>query len=346
MKRRIAAIAVLAAALAGPALAAGPASAGSGTSSVGCSTGDSCTAMLQKMVTFGGRNYVPGGGGNTVVDITPPPCLWVPLGGAHQGSQAILTAEGTDPAKAPDIFEVPAAVTLANTLVKSQPETPGEWYELPANPADNAAQIAACAALPLYAWVPPGQAPPGINIPPQTLAQLAVGVMSLPPANGMILNPARTTYTNLPTFLRVRLGGNHYVTPGGMPYAMVTATLGNAAATVWAIPSKLVVSASGGAQYTPDTTHCGYLGSTEIGTPAAQNVGPGTPIDCGLTFQSPARWQVTATMTWQACWAPVNGGAPPAPATCRPVPGAQLRGTAWNNFVQANEIQSVNNGAG
>ena len=214
MKRRIAAIAVLAAALAGPALAAGPASAGSGTSSVGCSTGDSCTAMLQKMVTFGGRNYVPGGGGNTVVDITPPPCLWVPLGGAHQGSQAILTAEGTDPAKAPDIFEVPAAVTLANTLVKSQPETPGEWYELPANPADNAAQIAACAALPLYAWVPPGQAPPGINIPPQTLAQLAVGVMSLPPANGMILNPARTTYTNLPTFLRVRLGGQPLRHPG------------------------------------------------------------------------------------------------------------------------------------
>ena len=166
MKRRIAAIVVLAAGLATPALAAAPASAGSGTSSVGCSTGDSCTAMLQKMVTFGGRNYVPGGGGNTVVDITPPPCLWVPLGGAHQGSQAILTAEGTDPAKAPNIFEVPAAVTLANTLVKSQPETPGEWYELPANPADNAAQLAACAALPLYAWVPPGQAPPGINIPP------------------------------------------------------------------------------------------------------------------------------------------------------------------------------------
>ncbi len=51
-------------------------------------------------------------------------------------------------------------------------------------------------------------------------------------------------------------------------------------------------------------------------------------------------------MTWQACWAPVTGGAPPTPVTCRPVPGAQLRGTAWNNFVQANEIQSVNNGAG
>ena len=343
MRRRTAAIVILAAGLAGPALAVSPASAGNGTSSVGCSTGDSCTAMLQKMVTFGGNNYDPGGGGNTVVDITPPPCLWEPLGGAHQGSQTILSQYGTNP---PDLFEIPQSVKLARTLVDSQPETPGEWYELPANPADNAAQLQACAALPLFAWVPPGNAPPGINIPPQTLAQLAVGVMRLPAADQLILNPAGTTYTNLPTFLRVTLAPNHYTTPDGMPYAMVTATLGNAAATVWAIPSKLMVSASGGSQYTPDTTTCGYLGSTEIGTPAAQNVGPGTPIDCGLTFQSPAKWQVTATMTWRACWAPVNGGLPPAPADCQPVPGAQLNGTAWQSPITVNEIQSVNNGAG
>ena len=150
----------------------------------------------------------------------------------------------------------------------------------------------------------------------------------------------------MPTFLRVTLAANHYTAPDGMPYAMVTATLGNAAATVWAIPSKLMVSASGGSQYTPDTTTCGYLGSTEIDTAAAQNVGPGTPIDCGLTFQSPAKWQVTATMTWRACWAPVNGGLPPAPADCQPVPGAQLNGTTWQSPITVNEIQSVNNGAG
>ena len=103
MRRRTAAIVILAAALAGPALAVSPASAGNGTSSVGCSTGDSCTAMLQKMVTFGGNNYDPGGGGNTVVDITPPPCLWEPIGGAHQGSQTILSQYGTG---TPDMFEI------------------------------------------------------------------------------------------------------------------------------------------------------------------------------------------------------------------------------------------------
>ena len=142
--------------------------------------------------------------------------------------------------------------------------------------------------------------------------------MRLPAADQLILNPAGTTYTNLPTFLRVTLAANHYTAPDGMPYAMVTATLGNAAATVWAIPSKLVVSASGGSQYTPDATTCGTFGWTEIDTAAAQNVGPGTPIDCGLTFQSPAKWQVTATMTWPACWAPSTAARrPPRPTANR-----------------------------
>jgi hypothetical protein len=346
VKRRIAAIAVLAAGLAAPALTAAPASAGSGTSSVGCTTGDSCTAMLEKMVQFSGANYSPGAD-NLVVDITPPPCLWEPIGDANTGSQAILTAEGTDPAKAPDVFDVPAAVKLANTLVSTNPPTPGEWYELPVNPADTPAQQQECLTEALYFWAAPGQALPGINIPPQTLAQLAVAKMALPTVGAMILNPASgQTYTNLPTYLQVALGGGYETAADGMPYATVTATLGNAAATVWAIPSKLQVSASGGTQYKADTTDCGYLGSTQIDTTQAANAGPGTPIDCGATFLSPATWQLTATMTWQACWAPVAGGDPPTPAACQPVPGAQLNGLNWNRPVTVNEIQSVNNGAG
>jgi hypothetical protein len=343
VKRRIAAIVVLAAGLAGPALAAAPASAGSGTSSVGCSTGDSCTAMLEKMVQFSGANYSPGAS-NIVVDITPPACLWEPIGDAHTGSQAILSIYGTS---APDLYQIPHSVQVAKGLVNTQPPTPGEWYELPVNPAGTAAQRQECLTQPLYAWVPLGQAPPQINIPPRTLAQLALAKMLLPTAGNMVLNPASgQTYTNLPTYLRVTLGGIYQTAANGMPYATVTATLGNAAATVWAEPSRLRVSASGGAQYKPDTTNCGYLGSTQIDTPQAANAGPGTPIDCGATFLSPATWRLTATMTWRACWAPVAGGNPPGPGNCRPVPGAQLNGLNWNKPVIVNEIQSVNNGAG
>jgi hypothetical protein len=78
------------------------------------------------------------------------------------------------------------------------------------------------------------------------------------------------------------------------------------------------------------------------------NTGPGGPIDCGLTFQTPATWHVTASMTWQTCWAQnVPQNQMPDPATCTPVPGAQLNGTTWApQPVVVNEIQSVNNGAG
>jgi hypothetical protein len=64
----------------------------------------------------------------------------------------------------------------------------------------------------------------------------------------------------------------------------------------------------------------------------------------GLTFHSPTTWRVSATMAWQTCWAQ-NGAAnqPPNPATCTPVPGAQLNGTTWApQAVVVNEIQSVN----
>ena len=49
------------------------------------------------------------------------------------------------------------------------------------------------------------------------------------------------------------------------------------------------VSASGGSGYTPDTSDCGYLGSHEINNAQfVAKAGPGTPIDCGATFQAPA----------------------------------------------------------
>jgi hypothetical protein len=53
--------------------------------------------MLEHMIHFGGKNYSPGAE-NTVVDITPPPCLWIPEGDGHAGSQYVIDFyNGTDP---------------------------------------------------------------------------------------------------------------------------------------------------------------------------------------------------------------------------------------------------------
>ncbi|HEX4254201.1 MAG TPA: hypothetical protein VH089_03880 [Streptosporangiaceae bacterium] len=348
MRRRITAITatvISAAALAAPLLTATPASAGNGTSSVGCSTGDSCTAQLMKMVTVTG-DVRSDGGYNTVVDIAPPPCLWEPMGDTVQGSQKITAEYGTDPTKAPTIYQVNDAVALAEKYLTKPPAPDGTWYMLPINPAASAAGQAECAKLPLFAWEPPGLTPPGIKLPARTLAQIALARLQVPAPNGMTVNPdGRTTYINLPVYVKVALDdGNH---PGPMPYATTTATLDDVVATVWVEPSKLQLGATGGKQYKLSTGGCGYLGSTDIDNAQMMaSAGIGTPIDCGMVFQSPDTWQITARMTWRACWAPVAGG--PPPANCQPVPGGgNLNPTVWPaHQVIANEIQSVDNGSG
>ena len=350
MRRRLATLlAVLAAltAVLGPALTAAPASAANGSSSVGCSTGDSCEIMLEKMVSFGGDNY-DRGTNNMVVNIAPPPCLWEPIGDTIAGSKYIVSQEGDDPAQATTEFEVNQSVQQAVDFLKDPANAPtGNWYVLPVNPAAGPAGAAGCLKLPLYAWVAPGQALPGIDIPPVTLAQLAVAKMALPTAGAMQLNPnGQRTFTNLPTYLRVALAGLYQTDAAtGMPYTRVTAQLGANGATVWGVPSKLRVSASGGGQYTPATTACGYLGSAEINSATARNAGPGTTPDCGAVFASPANWRITATMTWRACWVPGVVDGPP-PAGCQPVPGANLNGLNWTRPITVDEIQSVDNGNG
>jgi hypothetical protein len=341
----IAATVMSAAALAAPLLTATPASAGNGTSNVGCSTGDSCTAQLLKMVTVTG-DVRSDGGYNTVVDIAPPPCLWEPMGDTIAGSKQITAEYGTDPTKAPTIYQVNAAVALAEKYLTKPPAPDGTWYMLPVNPAASAAGQAECAKLPLFAWEPPGQTPVGVKLPARTLAQIALARLNVPAADGMTVNPAGpATYINLPVYVRVRLNTPPH--PGAMPYATTTATLDGVAATVWVEPSKLRLGATGGKQYKLSTGGCGYLGSNDIyNAQMMASAGIGTPIDCGMVFQSPDNWQITASMTWRACWAPVAGG--PPPAVCQPVPGGgNLNPTVWPAHpIVANEIQSVDNGGG
>jgi hypothetical protein len=307
--------------------------------------------MLERMIQYSGPNYSPGAN-NTVVDIPPPPCLWEPIGDATTGSKAIIKDFGTDPNNAGTQFGVNQSVQQADNFLKQNPPPAGQWYELPINPAAGPAGAAECLKLPLFAFVPPGQAPPGIQLPPQTMAQILFNQMGIPSAGQMKLNPTSgKTFTNLPTFVRVTLfsknkNSTYQTTPTGQPYVTLTGSLAGTTVTVWILASPLQVSASGGSGYTPDTSDCGYLGSREINNAQfVAKAGPGTPIDCGATFQAPATWQITATMNWRACWAPVAGGGLP-PANCSPVPGAQPNGLTWTRPVTVNEIQSINNGNG
>jgi hypothetical protein len=320
-----------------PVLVATPASAADGSSSVGCSTGSTCEIQLQKMISYSG-DYNPGGS-NMVVNIAPPPCLWNPIGDATTGSQAIIQMWGNDPTKAPTTYQIDQSVTQANQLLAANPKPAGEWYELPINPAAGAAGAAECLKLPLYAWVPPGTAPPGINIPPETLAQLALVKIKVPGKGKMTLSPKGNDAVNLPTFVRVALaGGVHYA--NGMPYVRITATLGNVAATVWLKATPLQLSAPGA---TIDANNCGYRGSNMLVTNpgAVANTGINGAIDCGVTFRQAGTWQLTASITWQTCWvANADNGLPPA--ACTAVPGAQLNPTVWNRQVNVKEIQSAN----
>ena len=99
--------------------------------------------MLEHMINFGGKNYSPGAE-NTVVDITPPPCLWIPEGDAHTGSQYVIDFyDNTDPGPSA-LFDGEHAFQEAKQLVNQNPIPPGTWYELPVNPNDTQAQVQQC----------------------------------------------------------------------------------------------------------------------------------------------------------------------------------------------------------
>ena len=221
-----------------------PASAADGSSSVKCATGTSCEIQLEHMIHFGGKNYSPGAE-NTVVDITPPPCLWIPQGDAHTGSQVVIDFyNNTDPG-AGALFDGQHAFTEAKQLVVQNPMPAGTWYELPVNPNDTQAQVQQCLNEPLFFWDVPGQALPGIQVPPRTLAQLALAKMNIPQAGRMILSPASgNSYSNLPTFARTTLSFRPEFGPGGMPYVTDNAQLGDQAATVWVRATPLRLSTS------------------------------------------------------------------------------------------------------
>jgi hypothetical protein len=348
--------AAVAAILAASALVAPSATAANGPPVVGCDTSSSCGVELSKMVTFSGNDS--GHSGNVVVDIAPPPCLWIPEGDSHVGSQYVIDYEkGTDPG-AGAMFSQHETFLQAQQLLATNPAPAGEWYYLPVNPgADQAGQLE-CYKLPLFFFAPPGTPLPGVYIPPVTLGQLAFSRLETAQLDGMTLNPSASSDANLPTSVRVTLrpgaGGLNIDPADGRPYVAVTAYIqgGAVSATVWAKAGTLDIQPGTPAARTFDDPSCskaqnvdgGYTLGSVFTAGQMATIGVNGSVDCGVTYAAPGSFGLTASVGWTACWAPTPGATAPGPppAQCAPVPGAG--GLADSTFgpvaVNVREIQT------
>jgi hypothetical protein len=197
---------------------------------------------------------------------------------------------------------------------------------LPVNPNASAAGKAECLTLPLYAWVPPGQAPPAPPVPGRTLAEFAYNNMQVPALAAQI-NPTAKGYVNLGTYV--------WQTTAIPQTLSVTATLAGTgqSATVTAAPGKLTISTDGpGAVF----SNCGPQGSHYPQNQPPANAGPGTRPDCGVLWQAPTNGAtITESLTWTVTWTATDG-------TGGTLPPITMQGRAGP--VPVNEIQSVNGG--
>jgi hypothetical protein len=259
-----------------------------------------------------------------------------------------------------------AILAQAEQLDATNPTPPGEWYQIAGNPYATATAQAQCANLPPYEWVA-GAARTlhvdGLNIPPETLAGLAYSQLTTARLGAVTLDPQGASDTNLPTFVDVVLRrparGVLSVTAAGDPYVYATAvTPTGEAATVWAwvtgVPG-LTVSAGTANATTFSQQRCSvahlsadghtYMLGSRYSKAEMAKIGVGQPIDCGVTYTAPGTYHLSASVSWNACWAPgevTPGGPPPG---CKPVPGAGGLAASTTAPVQVTvrDIQSVNN---
>ena len=295
-----------------PAGAAAPAPA----PPAGCN-GPTCYASLKDFITIGGSGYSPGGGSAPVpYNVPPPPCLWEKIGDATTGSEAILQAF-PDVGPGDTEFNLYASWKQAKALLKAP--QPGEWYELPINPAAGAAGAAACMKLPLYDFVTPGNAPPMPPIPPRDLALYAYDYLRVL-APTVTTSPAATGFVNLATFVWARVASGNL---------FVTVSIGHQSVTVVATAGKPVITATAGTPF----NNCGPGGS-RFPAGHAPATGPGAPPDCGVLWTTPvAGATITATVTWTVTWAGDGQG-----GRLNAIP---MRTTS--NPIDVQEIQSINN---
>lgn len=112
--RALAAAVTVVAAAGALALTAAPAEADSSAPTVGCVSGSSCFIELSWHVTYSGST----GGSNGVV-VKPPPCIGLPFGDAHIGSEAVIntlyadTAPVAQPSSPPPVTDTASPSTAS-----------------------------------------------------------------------------------------------------------------------------------------------------------------------------------------------------------------------------------------
>jgi hypothetical protein len=324
--------------------------ASTGPAPVSCTDASTCVIELEGSISFSGNTS--GSASNTGVAVTPPPCEWVALGDASE-SQAIINnlnqVEEIEGSLTPQEQQLLAEATK---IAAESPPPDGEWYGEMAT-GDTQSTIDECPGSGTITWVPAGPggtAPaPAVEIPPSTLAQLALAMMNVPTEGSIVTSPAGgTTYSNLPTFVQVTLDGVYETGTGGQPYVVVSAELPDGTgATAWAVAPNLSLSTN--ADDAELWTSCGYLGSNEMTNDPAEVAGTGVngSADCGVTFRVPQVATITANYpAWQTCWVPKaepNDPLPPSAANCQGVPdNPTLPGITWNQPVNVEEIQAGN----
>jgi len=273
---------------------------------------------------------------------------------ASTAALIVKAAAGSDP-------QDQAIQDQARGLLAAHPKPAGEWYQIAGNPSASAREQAKCQSLPPFIWQAGAAGTihiAGFNIPPRTLAGLAYSQLTTAGLGQVTLNPVGANDTNLPTFVDVAMTdptrGFLSVTTEGVPYVWATAeTPDGTAATVWAWVTSMTITPGTANATTFNDKRCAtahlngdntYMLGSRYTAQAMASVGTGQQIDCGVTYTAPGTYNLTANITWDACWAEgqLTPGGPPA--KCKPVPGAGGLAASTTQPFQVNvrAIQSVN----
>src|SRR5262249_42174258 len=145
------------------------------------------------------------------------------------------------------------------------------------------------------------------------------------------------------------------VTPKGTPYVYATAEAPDGhAATVWATVTGLTVNPGTASATTYDQPRCqvahlsanghSFILGSRYTSGGMTRVAAAQPIDCGVTYTAPGTYNLTMSVTWNACWTLgfATAGGPPATG-CQPVPGSANLAPSTSAPVQVSvrDIQSV-----